>query len=93
MTSSIYPDTDNMADVVGNLKEISRLREIEDIPDFTNLVNVFVSGRKVPKIPSSSADVVKTDTINDMNWDASFLYILVDNAGTAVWRRVAIAAF
>ncbi len=93
MTRNTYPDTNTIDDVIANLKDISRLREVEDIPDFTNLVNVFISGRKVGKVPTSSADVVATDNVNDVNWDASFLYILVDNGGTAVWRRVAIAAF
>lgn len=74
------------------VQEIVNARE-EDIEAFGNLPNIFVSGRKVGKIPTSSADVVATDNVGDINYDASFLYILVDNAGTFVWRRVAIASF
>ena len=90
---SLYPlvTEDNTVDV---LEEIIRLRQDEDVPDFTNLPNVLLTGRKIQRTPSSSADVVAgTDRENDFNWDTSFLYILVDNSGTLVWRRATLASF
>ena len=64
-----------------------------DIKDFDNLSNVFVSGRKVARIPSGASDVLPTDKVGDINYTTSFLYILVDNAGTATWRRVALSSW
>lgn len=64
-----------------------------DINDFNNLQNVFMAGRKVGKIPTGSADVIPTDRAGDFNYDASYFYILVDNGGTAVWRRTALSAW
>lgn len=64
-----------------------------DINDFNNLQNIFMAGRKVGKIPTGSADVLATDRVGDFNYDASYLYILVDNGGTAVWRRSTLSAW
>lgn len=87
----IYPDPKDVglngfADIVVGARE-------DDIREFDNLNNRFVGGRKVSKIPSNSADVVAADQEGDINYDAAFLYILLDDAGTLVWRRVALAAF
>ena len=64
-----------------------------DVNDFTNLKNVFMSGRKVGKIPTGAADVTDGDRVGDFNCNASFLYILIDNAGTAEWRRATLSTF
>ena len=92
MTKTIYPTVteDNIVEV---LEEIIRLRQDEDVPDFTNLSDVFVSGRKIQRTPSASNDVVSGDRENDFNWDASFLYVLIDNSGTLEWRRSTLASF
>ncbi len=76
------------------LAYIQRLRD-EDITDSTNLVNRFMLGRKVGKIPASSADVAATDRIGDFNFalDATYMYFFVDNAGTPEWRRVTMGTF
>ncbi len=63
-----------------------------DVQNFNNLNQVFMSGRKVGKIPTSSADVVATDRVGDFNYDASYLYLCVDDSG-AEWRRVALASW
>lgn len=89
-----YPLT--IVDTIDNhtavLRLITRFRQ-EDIGDFTNLQNVFMAGRKVGKVPTGSADVTADDRVGDFNYSTTFLYILVDNAGTATWRRVALAAW
>ncbi len=74
------------------LKFVVRARS-EDVQEFNNLSNVFISGRKVGKIPTSGADVVASDKIGDFNVNTTYAYFLVDNAGTGVWRRVAVGAF
>jgi len=66
---------------------------INDVNDFSNLKNVFMSGRKVGKIATGAADVTDGDRVGDFNYDASFLYILIDNAGTAEWRRAILSSF
>lgn len=79
-------------DVKEQLRQICNTRK-DDISQIRNLVNVFVSGRKVGKIPTGSADVSSTDRIGDFNVTASYAYYLIDNAGTAEWRRVAVSSW
>ena len=74
------------------IRFITRERDI-DVRDWRNLPQVYLSARKVTRIPSSSADVIDGDKVGDINWTPSYLYILVDNAGTGVWRRVALGSW
>ena len=74
------------------LTQISYLRK-SDIETIQSLPQVFLMGRKVGRVPSSSTDVISGDRVNDFNWTATYLYILVDNAGTGEWRRVALGVF
>lgn len=80
-----------LKELVKSASYIQRLRE-DDISDFSNLVNVFMSGRKVNKIPASSADVVAGDRVGDFNYSAAYLYLVVDNTG-AEWRRIALGSW
>ena len=80
-----------LEEVIKVIEVITKDRK-NDVNDFNNLINVFISGRKVGKIPSSSADISNTDRLGDFNYDASYLYLCVDNGG-AVWRRVALGAW
>lgn len=64
-----------------------------DILEFANLKNIFISGRKVGKIPTGASDISATDRVGDFNYDASYLYICVNNAGSAVWRRAALSSW
>lgn len=64
-----------------------------DVQDFTNLPQIFMSGRKVGKIPSSSNDVSAEDRIGDFNTDKDYLYIVVEDTGNAKWRRIALATW
>lgn len=90
----LYPSNiqNNIESLVDCLKYICRTRK-EDINDYDNLVNVFMSGRKVGKIPTSSADVISTDKIGDFSYSTTYLYICVDNAGSAVWRRISLGSW
>ena len=74
------------------LKYVVRART-DDIREFENLENIFVYGRKVGKIPSASNNVVADDKVGDFNVTATYAYYLIDNAGTAEWRRVAVGSF
>lgn len=89
-----YPRTpvNTLEDVFNILRYITRERE-NDIVDFNNLSNVFMRGRKVGKIPTASNDVDPADKVGDFNYTVSYLYILVDNAGTAVWRRATLGSW
>jgi len=64
-----------------------------DVNDFTNLNNRFLLGRLSGKIPSGSLDVANTDRIGDVNFTPTYMYVLVDNSGTAEWRRVALSSW
>lgn len=74
------------------LKQISRLRQ-EDVQEFTNLQNTFLAGRKVNKIPSASIDVIQTDRVGDFNVTTDYAYYLINNSGTAEWRRVSVVSW
>ena len=64
-----------------------------DVNDFFNLKNIFMSGRKVGKIPTGASDINIADRLGDFNYDTSYIYIVVDNAGTAEWRRASLASW
>ena len=90
-----YPSTfDNSPEgIIGFLKQIIRLR-VDDVTEVNNFPNVYMSGRKVNKIPTSSSDVTAgKDKAGDFNYNVNYLFILVDNSGTLVWRRVALSSF
>lgn len=82
-----YPkELKNQNDVFNLLNYIVKER-INDVKDFDNLKNIFMRGRKVNKVPTSSTDIEVKDNLGDFNYDASYLYILVDNGGSNEWRR------
>jgi len=65
---------------------------LDDLGDFDKLPEMYMRGRKVNKVPSASNDITG-DRPGDFNYDASYLYICLDNSGTIVWRRAALAAW
>jgi len=90
-----YPSTfDNTPDgIINFLKQIIRLRS-DDVTEVNNFSSIFMSGRKVNKVPTSSSDVISgQDREGDFNYNVNYLFILVDNSGTLVWRRVALSSF
>lgn len=86
----ITPNT--LGDQAELLRIITRERPI-DVSDFNNLQNRFMSGRKVGRIPSGSLDVDASDRVGDFNYTDQYFYLLVDNSGTAEWRRIALASW
>lgn len=88
-----YWNAETLEDVREQLRQITYARK-DDISTISQITSSFVAGRKVGKIPTSSADVdAAKDKVGDINYTASYLYILVDNAGTPSWRRVALSAW
>jgi hypothetical protein len=88
-----YPsfNVENQKEVLELLRYILKERR-NDVNDFTNIKNGFISGRKVGKIPTGASDISVTDRIGDFNFDADYIYICVDNSG-AEWRRVALSSW
>lgn len=86
-----FIESEDPKDLAVFCREAARLRE-QDVEQFSNLSNVFMSGRKVGKIPTGSSDVAATDRIGDFNYDANYLYLCVDNSG-ATWRRVTLGSW
>lgn len=88
-----YPNIEpkTLADINVLLRYIQKERR-NDINDFNNLKDVFISGRKVGKIPTGASDISITDKLGDFNFDADYIYICVDNSG-AEWRRVALSTW
>lgn len=88
-----YWKAETLTDMSEQLRQITNIRK-DDISTISQITSSFVAGRKVGKIPSSSTDVnPKSDKVGDINYTASFLYILIDNGGTPVWRRIALASW
>lgn len=89
-----YPNwtPETLEDVKQHLREIENVRK-DDITQVSNLVNIFVSGRKVGRIPSSSTNVIDGDKVGDFNVTDSFAYYLIDTGAGGEWRRVAVGAF
>lgn len=92
----LYPilKDDTLKGVFEWLKYVVRARS-EDVQEFNNLPNIFISGRKVGKVPSASNDVVADDKLGDFNADGTtgYAYFLVDNTGTAEWQRAKLGSF
>lgn len=90
-----YPNPKEKTSLAEWATEVTRQRE-QDKTKWRNLKEVVVRGRlrnNLRSTPSSSADVTATDNENDVMWDASYLYILVNNAGSLVWRRVGLSSW
>ena len=69
MTTTPYPSITTEANILEALQEIVRLRQDEDISDFNNINNRFVSGRglfQTRAAPSSNSDVLATDNEGDI---------------------------
>lgn len=94
MTTKDYPywPAETLDDLKTQMRDITRTRK-DDIAEFNNLQNTFISGRKVNKIPTASNDVSATDRLGDFSYDASYMYILVDNSGTPEWRRASLGSW
>lgn len=81
---------------LGDVTEwIRQTIEVHDknLEDWKLLPESYIQGRKVRRVPSASNNVVAGDAEGDFNYDASYLYLLINNAGTLAWRRVAISSW
>jgi hypothetical protein len=60
-----------------------------------DLTAVYVTGRlRFDRAsPANSADVNTFDTLYDIVRDTSYEYILINNAGTPTWYRIALSTF
>jgi len=74
------------------LEDIIQKRR-DDVKDFDNLNNIFISGRKTARIPSGATDVLPTDKVGDINYDLSYAYVLTQDGATVEWRRFALASW
>lgn len=84
------------AGTIDDLNRVVRFAVLEretDVKNFINQKEVFMSGRKVAKIPTGAADVTDGDRVGDFNYDPDYFYILVNNSGTAQWRRASLASW
>ena len=65
----------------------------KDVKDFDELKNRFISVRKSGKIPTGSSDIDAKDAVGDMNYDANYLYLCVNDSGLAKWRRIPLTTW
>ena len=92
-----YPSliSNTVSSIITTLRRIIELRK-QDITDFNNLNQVFLSGRKVGKVPANSADITSGDRVLDWNYDNSYVYwvlLITGSPDTLEWRRIAHANF
>lgn len=98
MTQTVYPEVilvdnneENIELLYDAYQEVTRLREQEDISDFTNLEQRFVRGRGLFEqrlAPSSSSDVLATDELGDIVNDNTYEYKLLNISGVGLrWDR------
>ncbi len=87
-----YPKDIDDKNVTQSLRVISRFRD-QDITDRNTFPSIFVRGRKVGKVPTSSVDITLDDRIGDFNVTDAYAYYCIDNSGTAEWRRVAVGVW
>ncbi len=94
---NIDPRSPRFQDEVIKLLEYILKERTNDVNDFINLQNRFMSGRKVGTMPTGASDVSDSDRVGDFNVfedGGTFYYVtLVDNSGTAEWRRTALSSW
>lgn len=76
-------------DVHGWVRFATRERAT-DLQDYNNLDS---TRSRVYSAPSSSTDMRGTEKVGDVAADSSYFYVVVDNAGSLEWRRVAVSSF
>lgn len=83
---STSPEIGEIADWV---RQATRERG-QDLEDYNSQVsnNPFVF-----PAPASSSDLIGTEKAGDIAADASYVYVVVNNAGTLEWRRAALSSF
>ncbi len=79
----------SLQDVIKWIADVTRNRLL-DVEDYKYLTTI---SPEIFSPPSSSSDLVGTEKAGDMAADTNYLYVVVNNAGTLQWRRVAISTF
>ncbi len=87
-----YWNAESLDEIKNQLRQITNTRK-DDITVITQITSSFITGRKVGKIPTGSIDVQVADKVGDINYDANYLYILIDDSGTPAWRRATLASW
>jgi len=88
------PVKETLEEAVDILKKIAQYRNTDDVGAWDNLSRTFIRGRLTTRTPSSSTDVTAgIDYVGDFCPTPTFLYILVNNSGTPVWRRITASSF
>lgn len=89
-----YPSLkDKTANSIAAVIDFITRQRTFDVTEWNTLPSKYVLGRKVNKIPTGSADVDPSDRLGDVNYTATYFYVLIDNAGTAEWRRAALSSW
>lgn len=76
-------------DIFDWARHVTQTRDV-DLSDFEAQL---ASNPKIYPAPASSTDLIGTEKAGDIAADTSYLYVVVDNAGTLRWQRVATATF
>lgn len=85
----VLPVNFGLKDVQRWIEGVTRARNA-DLDDFNNQESTNV---RVFDVPSGSSDIKGTEKVGDIAADASYLYVVAENSGTLVWRRVSISSF
>jgi len=86
----ILSATPDLNEALDWIRQATREREY-DLADYSNQVST--NPTFYTYVPSSSTDLIGTEKAGDMAASTSYLYIVVNNAGTLRWQRVATATF
>lgn len=84
---SALPD---LNEVLEWIRQATREREY-DLEDYNNQTSTNTTIYNYT--PSSSTDLIGTEKAGDISVTTSYIYVVVDNAGTLRWQRVATATF
>ena len=90
-----YPKIlDSSGETLKSALDYIQRERLNDIADRNNLPNLFIGGRKVSKVPASSADITNpTSAAGDFNVTKDFAFFCINDAGTVKWVRVAVGSF
>lgn len=86
-----YWGNESQIDARKSVQDIAKIRK-DDITKFKNLINVFLQGRTVGKIPANSGDVTPDDKLGDTSFDDANMYVL-QNESSPQWIKYAGSIF
>lgn len=84
---SAIPD---LNEVLEWIRQATREREY-DLEDYNNQTSTNTTIYNYT--PASSTDLIGTEKAGDISVTTSYIYVVVNNAGTLRWQRVATATF